>query len=105
MSTKTEKDDSRAVSVSFDGRLMLVKLSDGVTVKADTRGFERLSNASPEQLRKAEIRARGTGIHWEELDEDLSVSGLVRDFGTKKAQQKRSSSNRTHSSQQTHHSR
>lgn len=41
----------------------------------------RLAAATPEQRKDAHLSPGGYGIHWPMIDEDLSVSGLVRDFG------------------------
>jgi hypothetical protein len=43
--------------------------------------YRRLREATPEQRSKWELIGRGTGIHWEDIDEDLSLAGLLRDFG------------------------
>ncbi len=39
--------------------------------------FPRLLQASPEQLLRYEFSGNGTGIHWDEMDEDISVQGLL----------------------------
>jgi hypothetical protein len=55
----------------------VVELIDGRTVTAPFVWFPRLSKVSPEQLQKWEILGDGEGIHWPEIDEDLSVAGLL----------------------------
>ncbi|MEN8128611.1 MAG: DUF2442 domain-containing protein [Pseudomonadota bacterium] len=56
---------------------VIVELIDGRTVTVPLIWFPRLSKASSEQLQKWEILGDGEGIHWPEIDEDLSVAGLL----------------------------
>lgn len=69
-----------ALSVHFDNDNMYVSLTDGRAIKVPVSAYKRLRDATPEQREQYELIARGTGIHWEAIDEDLSVSGLIRDF-------------------------
>lgn len=62
-------------SVRFDADTLWVGLSDGRTIAAPLTWFPRLLGATPEQLAQVEI-SRG-GLHWEALDEDISVAGLL----------------------------
>lgn len=62
-------------SVRFDTDTLWVALSDGRTIAAPLAWFPRLLGASPEQLEQVEL-SRG-GLHWEALDEDISVEGLL----------------------------
>ena len=80
---KTDRATDRllAQSVSFDECNMYLHLTDGRTVVVPVGTYRRLREATPEQRNQWELIGRGTGLHWEEIDEDLSVSGLVRDFG------------------------
>jgi hypothetical protein len=68
-----------ARSVRFDDDSMWVELSDGRTIGIPLAWFPRLLHANPEQRRKFELSVNG--IHWEELDEDISVSGLLAGRG------------------------
>jgi len=54
---------------------MWVDLNDGRTLGVPLAWFPKLLAATPEQLGRYELSARG--IHWDELDEDLSVDGLL----------------------------
>lgn len=56
-----------------------VELSDGRTLGVPLAWFPRLINASPEQLANFELSPRG--IHWDELDEDISIEGLLVGYG------------------------
>ncbi len=73
----------RATSIDFEQDYMRVHLSNGRELCVPLDVTPRLQNATPEQRRNWRFIGRGEGIHWEEIDEDLSVSGLVRDFGAK----------------------
>ncbi|PYS43808.1 MAG: DUF2442 domain-containing protein [Acidobacteria bacterium] len=63
--------------VSFDEELMHVSLKDGRLLSVPIIWFPLLRNATPEQRNKYEIGGGGTSLHWPELDEDLSVAGLM----------------------------
>ena len=74
----------RGMSVSpealrFDADCMWVDLSDGRTVGVPLAWFPRLFHASPEARGAYELSRRG--IHWRELDEDISVEGLLAGRG------------------------
>jgi len=63
--------------VRFDDTQMWVELSDGRTLGVPLAWFPRLLHASPEQRNGFEISGGGLGLHWPELDEDISVPGLL----------------------------
>jgi len=56
---------------------LIVELLDGRTISAPLVWFPRLSQATQEQLNNWELLGDGEGIHWPEIDEDLSVTGLL----------------------------
>jgi len=56
---------------------LIVELLDGRAVSAPLVWFPRLSQATQEQLANWELLGDGEGIHWPEIDEDLSVAGLL----------------------------
>ncbi len=66
-----------AQSVSFDDEMMHVSLADGRIISTPLAWFPRLQNASKEVRQKYEISPSGYGIHWPDVDEDLSVAGLL----------------------------
>jgi len=66
-----------AKSVDFDDLMLRVTLTDGRILSVPLAWFPRLANAAPEQLVRCEIGGGGIGLHWEELDEDLSIAGLM----------------------------
>jgi len=67
-----------AVDVRFSDDALLVQLSDGREVSAPLEWFPRLRKATREQRNNWRFIARGIGIHWEEVDEDIAVSTLLR---------------------------
>ncbi len=68
-----------ATDVRFDMHTMWVDLSDGRTLGVPLAWFPRLLNASTEERARVEISR--TGLHWEELDEDISIAGLLAGRG------------------------
>lgn len=66
-----------AKSVSFDDEMMHVSLTDGRILSAPLAWFPTLRAATPEQRANCEIGGGGVGLHWPDLDEDLSVAGLM----------------------------
>ncbi|SFI20641.1 DUF2442 domain-containing protein [Modicisalibacter xianhensis] len=65
--------------VSFDADSFWVELSDGRTIGVPLAWFPRLLNATPEQLADYELSPRG--IHWDALDEDISIEGVLAGRG------------------------
>ena len=66
-----------AKSLRFDENSMWVDLTDGRSLGIPLAWFPRLLAATPEQRAGFEISGGGTGLHWPELDEDISVAGLL----------------------------
>jgi hypothetical protein len=66
-----------ARSVAFDSDMMHVHLTDGRVLSVPLLWFPSLHQAAPEQWSRYEIGAGGRGLHWPELDEDLSIAGLM----------------------------
>jgi len=67
-----------AISVRFETESMHVQLSDGREITVPLEWFPTLRNATSEQRNSWRLIGKGVGIHWEDLDEDLSVEGLLR---------------------------
>lgn len=67
-----------AKNIEFTDDDLIVSLVDGRKVTVPLVWFPRLSKASKDQLNNYEILGDGEGIHWPEIDEDLSVAGLLR---------------------------
>lgn len=63
--------------VSFDGPVMHLRV-DGTDYEIDlTRQSPRIATASQEQLESVEVSPVGYGLHWPDVDEDLSIDGLI----------------------------
>lgn len=77
MSTLQVEMHPLAVSVDFTDSELIVSLTDGRTLTVPIIWFKSLSMASREQLNDWELLGEGEGIHWPQLDEDLSVRGLL----------------------------
>lgn len=77
MSTSAVELYPQAQNVSFSEDSLIVELLDGRTVSAPLLWFPLLAKATPEQLMNWELLGDGEGIHWPDLDEDLSIRGLL----------------------------
>jgi len=77
MSTLTSKPLADAVDVSFTADELVVTLADARRVSAPLEWFPRLLAASPAQRANWRLIGRGVGIHWSDLDEDISVRSLL----------------------------
>ncbi len=78
--------EPRARAARYDGRLgrVIVELTNGCTFAFPPRLAQGLEEATDEQLAEVEILGAGYGLHWEALDADLSIPGLLAGlFGTK----------------------
>ncbi|MCE2521134.1 MAG: DUF2442 domain-containing protein [Alphaproteobacteria bacterium] len=67
----------RARTLSFDQHTMWVELDDGRSLGVPLAWFPRLARATSEQRQNYRIGYSGNGLHWEDLDEDISVEGLL----------------------------
>ena len=70
--------DERVSSVNFPDESLSVGLMDGRTITVPLVWYPRLLSATQEQRNRWEISGGGYGIHWPDLDEDLSTEGLLR---------------------------
>ena len=68
----------RVRDVRFTAATLAVDLSDGRTIIVPLAWYPRLLDATPEQRSHWKISGGGYGIHWPEIDEDLSTAGLLR---------------------------
>jgi len=73
--------DALAKQVRFDEDTMWVDLVDGRTLGVPLAYFPRLLNASPAERMKYVVSGGGTGLHWDDLDEDISVPALLLGVG------------------------
>jgi Protein of unknown function (DUF2442) len=70
--------ESLAVDVDCTDDLLHVILADGREISAPLVWFPRLQKATPEQRKNWRLIGGGIGIHWEDVDEDISVESLLR---------------------------
>lgn len=77
MSILASKPVADAVDVSFTDDAVVVTLADARRVSAPLEWFPRLLRATPAQRDNWRLIGRGVGIHWEEIDEDISVRSLL----------------------------
>lgn len=78
MTTLAIKLDATAVDVHTDEALLHVTLADGRELAAPLEWFPRLRDATSEQRGHWRFIGRGQGIHWPDVDEDISVASLLR---------------------------
>lgn len=78
MPTLVESSEVLAVEVSCTDHDLTVILDDGRTVSVPLVGFPRLLAASPKQRKVWELIGGGIGLHWEAIDEDISVASLLQ---------------------------
>ncbi|HKZ83222.1 MAG TPA: DUF2442 domain-containing protein [Anaerolineae bacterium] len=67
-----------ALDARFTDDTLIVSLSDGREVSVPLEWFPRLRDATPKQRKNWRLIAKGIGIHWEDVDEDISVATLLR---------------------------
>ncbi|HPW98366.1 MAG TPA: DUF2442 domain-containing protein [Flavobacterium sp.] len=77
MSFLTINKSKKAISIAFENSKMIVFLEDGRELSIPLEWFPRLRKASEEQLNKWRLIGKGEGIHWEEIDEDISIENLL----------------------------
>lgn len=67
----------RAVDVKITKDTLTVELSDGRSISAPLQWYPRLVHATPQERKNWRLICNGKGIHWEDIDEDISVEGLI----------------------------
>lgn len=77
MSILEVKKSPLAVDVRFDAQTMHVRLNDGREIGVPLEWYPRLRGASKRERERWRLIGRGIGIHWDALDEDLSIEGLL----------------------------
>ena len=77
MNTFYNAGDNRIKSVSFNDNFIIVDLMDGRIISVPLIFYPRLFDATISQRNNWKISAAGYGIHWPEIDEDLSSEGLL----------------------------
>ena len=69
--------EAKAIRAWIDAGCVCMRLDDDREIRFPAAKNRRLREATPGQLANVEIICNGTGLHWEELDEDLSVQGII----------------------------
>ena len=77
MSTSAQTSSPRALRAWVANGKVWVELEDGREIGFPVEKFSRLKGASADDLAKVKIEARGKALRWEELDEDISVAGIL----------------------------
>ena len=72
-----ETREATALRVSVGEDALVVDLTDGRTITAPVAWFPRLAHGSPEERSNWRLLGQGEGIHWPDLDEDISVASLL----------------------------
>jgi hypothetical protein len=67
----------RVKAVSFAAEALVVHLTDGRAISVPLASFPRLRRATPAQRTRWTLTGDGVGIHWTDLDEDISLAGLL----------------------------
>ena len=78
MSTSEGRPGERVKDVRLTEDLLVVDLVDGRTISVPLAWYPRLLVATPEQRANWRVAGGGFGIHWPDVDEDLSIEGLLR---------------------------
>lgn len=74
---ETKLSEARAMDVAVTEDALMVYLEDARTISVPLVWYPRLSYATPQERDNWEISGAGYGIHWPDLDEDISVKGLL----------------------------
>ncbi|MGO8801173.1 MAG: DUF2442 domain-containing protein [Roseiarcus sp.] len=82
MTILADRCDPAAIDVTFDETAMTVVLADGREISTPLEWFPRLRDPTPEQRRRWRLIGRGEGLHWADLDEDVSVNALPGQEGS-----------------------
>lgn len=78
MATLAIRLDPTAIDVQTDAALLRVTLADGRELAAPLEWFPRLRDATPAQRSHWRLIGRGQGVHWPDVDEDISIASLLR---------------------------
>ncbi|MGB5617763.1 MAG: DUF2442 domain-containing protein [Desulfobacterales bacterium] len=72
-----EMDIPYAENIMVTADTLTVDLSDGRTISVPLAWYPRLMHATPEELKNWRLIGKGQGVHWEDIDEDISIEGLL----------------------------
>ena len=80
ITTTLEKEliiEPAAIRAWAEGRMIFIELTDSRIIGFPADRFKRLKEASDEQLKKVKVRLNGFALRWEEIDEDITVPGIL----------------------------
>lgn len=77
----TSKNRTLVKSVGFGDEKMYIELNTSRVLTVPYSYTKRLENANLEKIKDYKLIAGGTGIHFPQIDEDISIDGIIRDFG------------------------
>lgn len=77
MNTAALELDPRAIRAWVENRMVFIELTDGRQIGFPAARFRLLAQASDEALARVELCLNGAALRWEELDEDITVRGVV----------------------------
>ncbi len=69
----------QAIDIHKEMDMFLIILNTRAILRQKISEYSKLQNATAEQLNKYELIGKGTGVHWPDLDEDLSLKGFLKD--------------------------
>lgn len=69
-----------AIRAWSEGRMIFIELTDSRIIGFPASRFKRLKEASTDQLKKVVVRLNGFALRWEDIDEDITVPGILRGF-------------------------
>jgi hypothetical protein len=75
-----------AHKVEVTNDTLIVDLTDGRTISAPISWYPRLMHGTPKEHKNWRLIGQGMGIHWEDLDEDISVEGLIAGLPSQESQ-------------------
>lgn len=78
MNISTRVANERVADVRFEDDRLIVDLADGRTIAVPVAWYPRLEKATAAERANWEVAGAGYGIHWPDIDEDLSTEGLLR---------------------------
>ena len=78
MSTLTKNRNIKATDVWFSEEMLFVRLDDGREIGTPLEWFPKLRDASESDRKDWRFIGKGIGIHWEKIDEDISINGLLK---------------------------
>jgi hypothetical protein len=77
MNTQNVELDPRALRTWASGKMIFIELTDGRQIGFPAARFRRLADASEAELEQVELCLNGAALRWEQLDEDITVRGIV----------------------------